>query len=95
MKKVFFILVFSIYSLIPLEALFCGCRPCIHRYYNPSWSNDENIYYGYIDINEYPYALPVNYCFNPRPCRYARSCNSYRFQPSCPPRRVCPCRGSR
>lgn len=69
MKKLFFILLFSVSLIAPLEAQWCG-RPCLRdRYYNSWWVNDNSWYYGYFDINEYPYTLPVNCYFNPRPCR--------------------------
>ena len=51
-----------------LEAQWWNCCQGTPRYYNPNWMND-GLYYGYTDINAYPYALPVNYTFNPRPCR--------------------------
>ena len=67
MKRLFFIIFASYLFTLPLEAFLCN-RPCTHRYYNPSWSNNDGLFYGYTDVNAYPYSLPVNYCFNPRPC---------------------------
>ncbi len=78
MKKLFFILLFSFMFLIPLEAQWCGC-PCTERYYNPSWANGEGLFYGYTDINDYPYSLPVNYYFNPRPCPNVRCNYDYNY----------------
>ncbi|MCH9626628.1 MAG: hypothetical protein S4CHLAM2_02540 [Chlamydiales bacterium] len=97
MKKLFFIFLFSFSFLIPLEAQWCF-YPCTERYYNPGWSNGDNRFYGYIDINEYPYDLPVNYCFNPRPCGsggcYSNT-NYYIWSAECEERyEVCPhCNG--
>lgn len=67
MKKLLFILLSSLVFLTPLEAQWCGC-PCTERYYNPDSANNDGLYYGYVDINDYPYALPVNYYFNACPC---------------------------
>jgi hypothetical protein len=69
MKKLFLVLLFIISINHHLEAQWCG-RPCLrYRYYNPGWVDDDSRFYGYIDINDYPYVLPVNCYFNPRPCR--------------------------
>ena len=95
MKKLFFVLLFSFVILTPLSAQWCGC-PCTERYYNPNSSNGDGLYYGYFDINDYPYSLPVNYYFNPRPCDRCYTDYSYfRWcQANSEPQACCPhCNG--
>ena len=59
MKKLFFILLFSVSLIAPLEAQWCG-RPCLRdRYYNSWWVNDNSWYYDYFDINEYSIRAPA------------------------------------
>lgn len=78
MFKFFFIFIISFLFLFQLDAFLLNNRPCTHRYYNPGWSaDDEGLYHGYMDMNSYPYALPVNYCFNPRPCASKNGCSCH------------------
>lgn len=79
--KLKFILIFVVVFMF--NALQADpCCVCIERYYNPNWANYDGVPYGYIDINDYPYGLPVNYCFNACPCR--RACYSdYRYYVQC------------
>lgn len=72
MKKLLAVLVLSILFVHPVEAQWRACCQCTPRYYNPTWAYGEDLPYGYIDINAYPYRLPVNYTFNPRPCPQCR-----------------------
>ncbi|MCC5831485.1 MAG: hypothetical protein JJU12_00375 [Chlamydiales bacterium] len=97
MKKLFLICFFSVFLVSQLEAQWCGC-PCLRdRYYNPGWVDDDSRFYGYIDINEYPFTLPVNHYFNPRPCPVRRNYSyNYRIieQPRVSPPVACPrCNG--
>jgi len=78
MKKIFFVLLSSFLLLTPLSAQWCG-YPCTERYYNANGSNGDGLYYGYFDINDYPYALPVNYYFNPCPCPSRQCYDNYRY----------------
>lgn len=79
MKKLFFIFVFAVLSLTPLEAYWCG-RPTWDRYYTPywyGWNSRCDWFYGYTDFNDQPYALPVNRYFTPCPrwnSSYDRRC---------------------
>jgi hypothetical protein len=76
-KFLLFCLALFVLFVAPLEAQwycwgqkYCwGCR----RYMDPTYSNDEGLYYGYVDNINYPdtYDLPLNYYFNYcPPCRY-------------------------
>lgn len=79
MKKLFFILVLCFGFMDSMHAQWCGC-PCLrNRYANPWWVNDNSWFYGYFDINEYPYTLPVNIYFNPRPCPNTRCFSNYNY----------------
>jgi hypothetical protein len=92
MKKFFFTLLFCFEILTPLQAQWCG-RPCTERYYNPQWSINDQWYYGYRDINEYPYALPVNIYFNPCPSPCTKRFDDYNYLMWCLQNRrsqVCP-----
>ncbi len=92
MKKLFLILLLTFCVESSLEAQWCG-RPCLRdRYYQTGWVDDNSWFYGYTDINDYPYALPVNRYFNPRPCRSSQFNGNYTIRfveqpqayPACP-----------
>ncbi|MEZ5314763.1 MAG: hypothetical protein R3E91_00910 [Chlamydiales bacterium] len=72
MKILLVSLFLSLLTISPLEAYWCG-RPCLRdRYYNPGWADSHQDFYGYININDYPYTLPVNRYFNPSPYPISR-----------------------
>lgn len=77
MRNIIFILLFLL-CVNSVEAQWCG-RACTERYYNPTWSINDQWYYGYIEMNDYPYMYPVNQYFNYCPCPNCRKNYNSRY----------------